>query len=103
MVEKHQLEKMENILAQSMKGVHVLFDNKTISRLLSTPTDQEDFFNFENVNRIQDLFVGFMKCETIHDKHDYLQSLSPESYEILIRAYFNIVENTLYENSPLKH
>lgn len=88
---------------QSMQGVHLLFDNKTIARILKTPTEKIDFFSFENMDRIQNLFTELIKRESIFAKLNYLESLDEESFEILLRTYFHIVDSTALSALELKH
>lgn len=102
-IEDQNLEEIELILAQSLKGFHHLFDNNTIARVLRTPTEEMDFFTFENMDRIQALFSELIAKKGLSEKQDFLNRLDQESHEILLRTYFHIVENTLLSSGDLKH
>jgi hypothetical protein len=41
--------------------------------------------------------------ESLDEKRAYLESLNEETYELLVRTYFNIVENAVLESTDLKH
>src|SRR4249920_2053660 len=90
------LDQIEHLLAQSMIGIHLLFDNETIARVLRTPTIEKDLFHIRNLNRIQELFSAFVQNQTLHEKQVYLESLDTGSYEMLLRTYFHIVDNSLF-------
>ena len=97
------LAQIELLLAQSLKGHHHLFDKQLIAEILKTPTQDKDFFSFENMERIQDLFSKLIEKQSFHEKQQFLRKLDIESYEILVRTYFHIVENTMLAANSIKH
>ena len=90
-----QLKEVEYLLGQSMNGIHHLFDHDRIAEILSKPTEEMDFFNFENIEKIQDLLNDFISKDSIIARQRFLSNLDQDSYEILVRTYFHIVENSL--------
>jgi len=102
-IEKHQLEQIEYLLDQSAQGIHFLFDSPSIRKILKNPTENLDFFTLENRNRIQALLSQFLEKKTFSDKARYLEKLDPETYELLLRSYFNIVDNSVFQATKLKH
>ena len=103
-LEKEQLAQVEYLFDQSANGFHILFDNDTIRRVLSTPTENLDFFTFENSARIQKLLSEFIARPSIQAKRNFLETLDQETHDLLVRAYFNIVENTIFAKpKSLKH
>lgn len=102
-VAKENLQQLEYLFAQSVQGVHLLFDNESLTKILSKPSDELDVFSFENLDRIQNIFLDFINRETLDEKRAFLDSLSNETYELLVRTYFNIVENAVLEASEYKH
>jgi hypothetical protein len=52
---EEQLKQVEYLFSQSAQGNHILFDNAHIKKVLSRPTEELDFFNFANVEKIQTL------------------------------------------------
>lgn len=97
------LDQIEHLLAQSMNGIHLLFDNETIAKVLKTPTEHIDLFQVKNLDKIQELFTEFIKRETLQDKQLYLHSLDEKSFEMLLRTYFHIVDNSLMQAELDKH
>lgn len=102
-IDKDKLEEVEYLFSQSAQGLHVLFDNEDIRRVLSRPTEEMDFFTFENVDKVQKLLSDFIARETLQAKKDFLSRLDQETHDLLLRTYFNIVENSIFEQANLKH
>jgi hypothetical protein len=86
-----------------MNGIHLLFDNETIARILKTPTEQVDLFHFKNLEKIQDLFTEFVKREGLQEKRMWLESLDHTSFEMLLRTYFHIVDNSIFAVDTNRH
>lgn len=97
------LAEIETLLNQSMRGIHALFDNQTIAHILKNPTEELDFFNFANLERIQKLFSQLMECATLLDRKKFLMNLDREDYETVVRTYFHIVENSVLAYAPFRH
>ena len=74
-----------------------------MAAVLSNQTEVIDIFSFENVGKVQKLFVDFINKTTYKEKREYLSTLDKESHDLLIRAYFNIVESTILDHTRLKH
>jgi hypothetical protein len=97
------LDQIEHLLAQSMNGIHLLFDNETIARILKIPTEEKELFHFKNLDRIQELFTAFVQNESLQQKRMWLESLDQESFEMLLRTYFHIVDNSLFAADNTRH
>jgi hypothetical protein len=94
---------MEAILSHSAKGVHVLFDNKSIADVLSQVQDDRDFYDFNKMKIVQDVMTELIAKRTFIEKVDYLKSLDSESFRLVVRAYFHMVEGTVRANHDLAH
>lgn len=97
------LDQIEHLLAQSMNGIHLLFDNETIAQILKNPMEEADLFHQRNLDKIQELFTAFIQKATFQEKLLYLGELDSESYELLLRTYFHIVDNSLYSADSIRH
>jgi len=97
------LDEIERLLTQSMNGLHILFDNAVVARILQKPTEELDFFSFENIDRIQSLFTKFVERPTLNDKRLFIDSLDRASFEILVRTYFHIVDNSILAANRPRH
>ena len=100
---EENLRHIEYFLAQSVKGFHLLFDVKHIKLAYSQPKNGNLDFYKEDRGRVQRLFAGLIECCGMQDKRSYLESLSQEDMEVLIKAYFHIVENTIRHAHKLEH
>lgn len=102
-IEVQSLESMEALLSQSAQGIHVLFDNQSIATALKSVKDDTDFFDFSKMKKAQDAMTELISKKTYLDKVSFLKSLDEESYQMLVRAYFHIVENTVRASYDYKH
>jgi hypothetical protein len=94
---------IEYLIHQSTQGVHFLFDKKDVSRVMMVPTDEKDFFTMKNMERVQSLLSRFLGKPTLNDKERFLRSLTATERDLMIRAYFHLVENAIRSNSELSH
>ena len=100
------LDQIEYLLYQSTQGIHFMFDNTEIARVLSRPQNDKDdteFFSFSNMERVQELLTKFIEKPSMGEKQRFLETLDADTYELLIRAYFQLVENTILANSKIRH
>lgn len=97
------LEKMEALLKQAALGIHVLFDNEAIARSMRKASDDKDFFDFQKMKRIQEVMTELVAKASYQDKVAYLQELDEASFDMLVRTYFHIVENTVRAASEHAH
>lgn len=102
-LEPHQLELFEDLLAQSAKGIHLIFDNPTIADALSKPLQEDDYFTTENMSLAQSLLTSFLERSNFYQKQMFLDSLTLEEKELLIRTYFHLVESTVQQSSEFTH
>lgn len=84
-------------------GVHALFDNKSIAEALARVKDDKDFYDLDKMKKVQDVMTELIAKKTYFEKMAFLNSLDPEAYTMLVRAYFHIVENTVRANHENLH
>ncbi|MBX3017842.1 MAG: hypothetical protein KF767_08135 [Bdellovibrionaceae bacterium] len=95
---------MEALLRQSAMGIHILFDNETISKSLKRkPRDDRELLDFEKMKRIQEIMTELITKGTYYEKVDYLQELDQDSFDMLVRTYIHIVENNVRQASEHTH
>jgi hypothetical protein len=97
------LEQVEYLIFQSTQGVHFMFDNADIVRVLSEPTENKDFFTEKNMKKVQGLLSRFLDCASIQAKRSFLDHLPKEDFELLVRAYFQLVDNTILAHTDIRH
>jgi len=97
------LEQIEYLVFQSTQGIHFIFDRADIVPILSRPSDDKEFFTDANMNKVHGLLSGFLDCESLQSKRSYLDRLPAGDFELLVRAYFHLVENTILAHSNIRH
>ncbi len=103
-IEEKNLDQIEYLLHQSTQGHHFLFEKHDIVKALKNSiNDERDFFDFDNKSRIQNLLLRVIEKDSFSEKQSFLETLEPEDYDLVIRAYFHLVDNTILTKSDLKH
>ena len=102
-IQESHLKNIEDILRHSMNGTHLLFNNEKVAEILSVPTENINFFSKKNMNKIEGLFNKLVLRKSLEDKQSFLNALPHEEFEIVVRLYFNILENSLKNASPTTH
>jgi hypothetical protein len=102
-----QLEQIEYLLHQSTQGIHFIFDHSEVAKVLSQPSDDGtpsgDKISIKKMEQVQGLLSGFLEKPSMAEKRSYLEKLKRGDYELLMRAYFQLVDNTILTHSSLKH
>lgn len=95
---------MEYLLEQSRNGLHLLFDRESIARVFSeSKTEDDSLFKVDNLARIQNLLAEFMDKSTLKKKRAFVGELDKTDHDLLVRTYFNIIENSITSNTSMKH
>lgn len=97
------LERMEALLKQSANGIHVLFKNSEIAAAIKDSNQKVDFCDFSQMKKVQEVMTALIEKKTYIEKMAYIKDLDSESYQMLIRTYFHIVENTVRANTEQHH
>ena len=97
-VSKEQLNTVEYLLAQSAQGNHILFGIDLVRKVFSfnpAPMTEAEAYEVEHhIEKIISL-VGFPRQKA------YVDQLPQEVLFRVIKTYFNIVENNLFENQKV--
>lgn len=101
--DEQNMQEIEYLLAQSTKGLHLLFNRNHIKRALQEPVNGNQDFDKEDRNKVQNIFSTFIEKNSFAEKEEYLSQLCEEDRELLIKAYFHIVENTIKRTTKLVH
>lgn len=103
-IEDKNIEAIEYLVNQSTQGHHLLFNHGDIIQAIKGyELENKDFFTFENKNRVQTLLFQVIEKKSLREKHAFLESLSREDFDLLINAYFHLVDNTILAKFKLKH
>ena len=100
-VSQEQLEQVEYLIEQSIQGNHILFDTDTVRRIFHSPhlsacSPEESYSVEHHIERI-------ILQPTLEQKRAYLEGLDANTFKLVVKTYFNIVENNLFEHTEIKH
>jgi hypothetical protein len=98
-VSKSQLEQVQYLIQQSLQGNHILFDGETVRKVLrdQAPISAEDAYAVEH--HIERLILE----PSLERKRAYLEQLDRPTFVQVVKTYFNIVENNLFEKNEARH
>lgn len=102
-LDEQQVNNLQSILIQSEFGIHILFENSLIAEVFKQPYSEDDFFEIENIKKVQDDILKLLQFKTLSDKRSFINSLTKENQHRIVRAYFYIIENNLRANQKLPH
>ncbi|MBI3555372.1 MAG: hypothetical protein HY074_03790 [Deltaproteobacteria bacterium] len=91
-VNQKQLDQVEYLIEQSCRGHHVLFDADII-RAAFGAAEEESLETETTEKHIENLILQ----PTLVSKRAYLENLTIETRDRVVRTYFSIVENNLFE------
>ncbi len=94
-IQEENLASVEYLLSQSMKGHHFIFSTEDIKHALGAPLNGIQNFEYEDREKVQEVFLEFLQKKSFKEKQNFLNSITISKKEVLIKAYFHIVENTI--------
>lgn len=98
-VSKEQLSQVEYLIAQSIQGNHILFDADTVRSVFNSDSNLALDESYSVEHHIERLIVQ----STLEEKRAYLDHLDSATFNKVVKTYFNIVENNLYETAEVRH
>lgn len=115
-VNQKQLDQVEYILEKSAQGLHILFDPEDIRRVFAAtmtadgrirpapPSRKElSMDNKGEPTEAEKHIENLILQPTILSKKTYLESLTPEMYDDVVRTWFSIVENNIFDGMEYNH
>lgn len=97
------LEQMDNLILQSAKGIHLLFEKQDIISALNDGNSKKDETDITKLKKIQEVLYKFISLKKYSEKKEFLKSLTRDEQSLLIRAYFKIVENSMLTKVKTRH
>ena len=94
-VSKEQLDTVEYLLDQSAQGNHVLFDLPLVRQVFAQPGNA---MSESEAYEVEHHIEKMISMTTIRSQKAYIEQLPQETLFRVIKTYFNIVENNIFEN-----
>ncbi len=103
-IEPSQMQHIEYLIKQSLNGHHFLFEKNELSNILkSRPSLNINFHSEETRKEAHLLLCDLLSQHNLEDKKIFLKKLDPRQFEILVRTYFQVLENTILKSNLIKH
>lgn len=95
---------VQYLIEQSRQGNHVLFAPEEIRCVLMKSSNQpQSLANaVQEAMEVEPHLEKLLGLLSLDCKRAYLERLDRKTYEKVVKAYFNIVENSLLENGPTR-
>jgi hypothetical protein len=100
-VSPDQLSQVEYLIHQSIQGHHLLFDSERVREIFFQAPYRE--FTEKDAYEMEHHIERLLLKPTLETKRAYLEELDGATYERVVRTYFNIVENNLFESARVLH
>lgn len=95
-------DQIEYLLHQSTQGHHFIFDHHDVAVVLRKDEDGAPL-DIKHMDKVQGLLTGLLGKKSILEKRSFLDTLARDDYELLVKAYFQLVDKTILANSQLRH
>lgn len=103
-ISKRQLSQVEYLIGQSIQGNHVLFTLESVRNVFwKNNQESKSEFSAEEAYLVEHHIERIILLPSLEQKRAYLEHLPHHIYENVVKTYFNIVENNLYELQEVKH
>lgn len=96
------VDQIDYLLHQSSQGLHFIFDHHEIANVLRKDEDSKPL-DIKHMDKVQGLLTGLLGKQSITEKRSFLERLPRNDYELLVKAYFQLVDKTILANSHLRH
>lgn len=97
-VNQKQLDQVEYLIEQSTKGNHVLFDIEIIRKAFFDFKKEDEEIEKSTEEEIEKHIENLILQPTLVAKKAYLENLGPKTFKRVVRTYFSIVENNMFES-----
>lgn len=97
------VDQIEYLLYQSTQGIHFIFDHGDVAKVLRSRAPDEEPLTLQHMEKVQSLLSSLLDRKTMNEKKSYLESLAGDDYELLVRAYFQLVDKAILAHSTLRH
>ena len=99
-INQNQLDTVEYLIQQSAQGNHVLFDLDLVRKVFSIKTAP---MSEAQAREVECHIETLITLDTFDKQKAYVEALPEEVLYRVIKTYFNIVENNMFEKSPVRH
>jgi hypothetical protein len=102
-VSKDQLKQVEYLINQSIQGNHILFDLDSVRRVFDPRSRRKPAFSEEEAYAVEHHIERLMLQPSLAEKRAYIEQLDGDTFAQVVKTYFCIVENNIYEQLEVHH
>ena len=101
-ISEDQLVQVEYLISQSIQGNHILFQPEDVRDAFLAAQECERFSEADAYS-VEHHIERLIGQPSLAQKRAYLEGLDARTFRNVVRTYFNIVENNLFETSHERH
>jgi hypothetical protein len=103
-VKRSQANQVEYLIEQSMKGHHVLFETAELRRVFLRKRESEGrVLSDQEAYAIEPIIERLIQEPSLEAKRAFLDGLDRRTFDTVVRTYFCIVENNMFEKLEVHH
>jgi hypothetical protein len=108
-VNHSHVDQVEYMLGQAMQGNHILFDPEIVRKVFRSGVTHPDRdlickpMSDEEAYAVEPHIEKLLELPSLEQKRAYVDHLDSQTLENVVRVYFNIIENSLYESVSVRH
>ncbi|MGK5083915.1 hypothetical protein WDW37_11490 [Bdellovibrionota bacterium FG-1] len=102
-IPKPQMDQVEYLIEQSLRGNHILFETRDLRRIFRGHGRQSNLLTEAEAYAAEPIIEKLIQEPTIAQKRALLDQLDKRTFDTVVRTYFCIVENNLVGRIEEKH
>jgi hypothetical protein len=103
-VSKDQLKQVEYLINQSIQGNHIVFDLEEVRKVFdASKARRAAGISEEQAYAVEHHIEKLMLQPSLAEKKAYLEHLDNDTFSQVVKTYFCIVENNIYEQLEVHH
>ena len=105
-ISEEQLAQVEYLFEQSIQGNHLLFEPESLWRVFRGRPDRtpdRKALSTRQAESVEKHIETLLAEPSLIKKREYLDALDTLTYEWVVRTYFSILENNLFEAQATRH
>jgi hypothetical protein len=102
-ISKKQLAQVEYLIGQSVQGNHILFNVEDLRSIFFRDRSIHREWSIEEAYSAEHHIEKLILEPSLAEKKAYLENLDKDTFERVVKTYFNIIENNIYDSMVVQH
>jgi len=94
---------LQYIIELGLRGNHPLFENDEIRRAFDKDIDELTQMEPETINEINTAIKNILQATDMETQRNLIVALSPQTRDLLVHLYFQMIDQNMTGGNPTKH